>query len=144
MNILIRKATLYDENLISKLEIELFSHTYFKDYRETFLSNQSVLIALDNQELIGIVGWFQQEDTAEIIMVGVKKEYRRMTVGSTLLKACISVLVSNSINKLFIEVRSSNHAALGLYKAIGFVVNRTRPNYYKDPSEDALEMRLDL
>lgn len=144
MNLLIKKATLHDEALISNLENSLFSHTYFVDYQDSFLSNQSVLIALDNQSVIGVVGWFEQQDTAEIIMIGVDVDYRRMSVGSMLLKACISMLVSKSIRTLFIEVRSSNCAAIGLYESLGFKLNRTRINYYKNPIEDALEMRLDL
>lgn len=144
MNLLIRKATLHDELLIDELENQLFSHTYFKDYQDTFLTNQTVLIALDNRKLIGVIGWFEQENTAEIIMIGVHVDYRRMSIGSMLLKACVSMLISKSIRTLFIEVRNSNSAAIGLYKSLGFKVNRNRTNYYKNPVEDALEMRLDL
>lgn len=144
MNLLIRKATIQDEPMISVLETLLFSHTYFKDYLDTFLSNQSVLVAVDDGNIIGVIGWFQQDETAEIIMIGVDKEYRRRTIGSMLLKACISVLLNKSIHSVFVEVRESNDPAKQLYQSLRFTLNRTRVSYYNDPNENALEMRLDL
>lgn len=133
-----------DLQLISELENQIFSHTYFSDYQATFLNHQSVLIALDDHKMVGIVGWFEQSDTAEIIMIGVDEEYRRMSIATMLLKACISMLISRRVECLFIEVRSSNHAAIGLYESLGFKFNRKRIDYYEDPKEDALEMRLEL
>jgi ribosomal-protein-alanine N-acetyltransferase len=144
LSVLIKKAKAEDLLLISELENHVFLETFFNDYQETFLKNQSVLIALEDKKIIGIIGWFEHRDTAEIIMVGVDKDYRRMSIGSMLLKACISMLVSKQIKELFLDVRSRNIAAQGLYKSIGFVLNRTRENYYKDTHEDALEMRLSL
>jgi [ribosomal protein S18]-alanine N-acetyltransferase len=42
----------------------------------------------------------------------------------------------------FLEVRRSNHAALGLYQGLGFQVLTTRRNYYAHPTEDALVMHV--
>jgi ribosomal-protein-alanine N-acetyltransferase len=45
---------------------------------------------------------------------------------------------------VLLEVRPSNHAALDLYRAFGFVTARIRPRYYADNQEDAIEMTLAL
>jgi ribosomal-protein-alanine N-acetyltransferase len=144
LNIIIKKARSDDSSIVSILENSIFDETYFKHYQETFLKNQSVLLAFDDRKIVGIIGWFEELDTAEIIMVGVDKDYRRLAIASMLMKACISMLLSKNIKKLFLEVRQSNSAAQNLYESIGFVLNRRRSNYYNDTKEDALEMRLDL
>ena len=38
----------------------------------------------------------------------------------------------------YLEVRASNHAAIALYTRLGFRVCGRRPNYYRDPEEDAV------
>ena len=42
----------------------------------------------------------------------------------------------------FLEVRESNEAAINLYKTLGFMTAGRRQNYYHDPSEAAIVMRL--
>ncbi len=144
MNLVITKAKAIDLHAITSLEIDVFNQTFTADYVDTFLQNESLLVAKNNNSVVGVVGWFEQEDFAEIIMIGVKKEFRNQQIGSMLLKACISMLLSKRINKLFIEVRKSNEAAIALYRKTGFVFNRKREKYYQNPSEDAIEMRLEL
>ena len=144
MNLVITKAKAIDFHAITSLEFDVFDQTFTADYVDTFLQNESLLVAKNNNSVVGVVGWFEQEDFAEIIMIGVKKEFRNQQIGSMLLKACISMLLSKKINMLFIEVRKSNEAAIALYKKTGFVFNRKRENYYQNPSEDAIEMRLEL
>ena len=40
-----------------------------------------------------------------------------------------------------LEVRASNLAAINLYEKLGFVQVGKRPNYYRNPKEDALILR---
>jgi ribosomal-protein-alanine N-acetyltransferase len=42
----------------------------------------------------------------------------------------------------FLEVRESNSAAINLYKTLGFLTAGRRENYYHDPQEAAIVMRL--
>lgn len=144
MNLLIRKATRKDLDAIVASEQLIFNQSYTQDYAQTFFDQGSLLIALDVNKLIGVVGWFNQTESAEIIMIGVIEKYRRKNVGKMLMKACISLLVESSVKALFIEVRKTNNAAIQLYKSLGFKENRIRENYYQHPNEDAIEMRLEL
>lgn len=144
MNLLIRKATRQDINEIVAIEQLLFNHSYTQDYIQTFFKQGSLLIALNFNKVIGVVGWFNQIDYAEIIMIGVKEEYQNNHVGNMLMKACISMLVELNVKTLFIEVRKTNNTAIKLYESLGFKENRIRENYYQYPIEDAIEMRLDI
>lgn len=144
MNLLIRKATRKDLDQIVASEQLIFNQSYTQDYAQTFLDQGSLLIALDVNHMIGVIGWFNQTENAEIIMIGVIEKYRGKNVGKMLMKACISLLVESGVEALFVEVRKSNNDAIGLYKSLGFKENRTRENYYQHPIEDAIEMRLEL
>jgi len=144
LNLLIRKATKADLDEVIALENALFQQSYSKDYQETFFDQQSLLLAYDLNQLIGVCGYFNQYDSAEIIMIGVKQEYRKKHVATMLLKACLSTLITQNVRSLFIEVRESNVAAIKLYQSLNFIENRIRKEYYRNPVEDAIEMRLDL
>jgi ribosomal-protein-alanine N-acetyltransferase len=43
-----------------------------------------------------------------------------------------------------LEVRASNHPAIGLYRRLGFAETGRRKRYYRDPMEDAVQMRLEV
>jgi ribosomal-protein-alanine N-acetyltransferase len=42
----------------------------------------------------------------------------------------------------FLEVRESNTAAIALYESIGFQRVGVRKNYYSDPQEEGIVMRI--
>jgi ribosomal-protein-alanine N-acetyltransferase len=45
---------------------------------------------------------------------------------------------------VWLEVRESNHKAIAFYVKNGFEQVQTRPNFYENPREAALLMRLKL
>jgi ribosomal-protein-alanine N-acetyltransferase len=53
-------------------------------------------------------------------------------------------LSAAGVSEVILEVRASNAAAVGFYRALGFAENGRRARYYADPEEDALLMRLGL
>jgi ribosomal-protein-alanine acetyltransferase len=78
-------------------------------------------------------------DEREILNLAVEPAFRRREIGSTLLE---TVLTENRGGAWFLEVRESNHPAINLYKTLGFVAAGRRENYYHDPAEAAIVMRL--
>src|SRR5579883_2655943 len=83
-------------------------------------------------------------DEAEIANLAVAPERRRTGIGRRLLEAAVTSAVLGGARVLYLEVRESNTAARALYGARGFVLAGRRSDYYRNPVEDALVLRLDL
>lgn len=79
---------------------------------------------------------------AELETIAVAQENQRSGIGRTLMNALAAQLSQPGIAELWLEVRASNHAALALYRAAGFANTGRRPNYYRNPAEDALLLTL--
>ena len=77
-------------------------------------------------------------EEAEIMNVAVAPEFRRRSVATHLL----DFARTHADGPLFLEVRGSNLAALALYRNYGFREAGIRKEYYSDPVEDAIVMRL--
>jgi len=81
---------------------------------------------------------------AELETLAVAADGQRQGVGRKLFAALLDELRGTGAQEIILEVRASNHPALGLYRALGFVVTGKRPRYYADPVEDAVLMELRL
>lgn len=79
-------------------------------------------------------------DELEIQTVATAPEARRRGVGRALVLAAIDEARATGCQRLLLEVRASNQAALGLYRALGFEQDGLRRGYYSDPTEDAVLM----
>ena len=79
---------------------------------------------------------------AELETIAVARDSQRRGVGAMLVRAMVEELRGSAVSDLNLEVRASNGAAAGLYRALGFAENGRRPCYYADPEEDAILMRL--
>jgi ribosomal-protein-alanine N-acetyltransferase len=74
--------------------------------------------------------------------VAVRPEFRRQGIAAQLLTAVLSAGRSQGARLAFLEVRTGNAAAQGLYQSCGFQVAGRRKRYYNQPVEDALLMSL--
>ena len=102
--------------------------------------------AISARQDIQGVAWFSVvQDEAEIIDIRVDKRYRGTGIGQSLLTQSFEKLRLSDIRSVFLEVGSSNTAALALYEKLGFAVMGRREDYYKTAAgrEDALTMRCD-
>lgn len=75
---------------------------------------------------------------AELETIAVVAEGQRRGVARRLWAAMAEELRVAGVTVVHLEVRASNSAALGFYRAEGFVEAGRRPRYYADPDEDAL------
>jgi ribosomal-protein-alanine N-acetyltransferase len=99
----------------------------------------------EEQGVQGVVWFSVVQDEAEIIDIRVGEGFRRTGIGESLLTQSFEKLRLSEIRSVFLEVRSSNAAALAFYKKLGFAMIGRRENYYKTAvgREDALMMRCD-
>ena len=79
-------------------------------------------------------------DEAEICNIAVAPESRRKGAASALLSEMIKTARELGLKSIFLEVRTSNEAAIALYKKFGFTVSGLRRGFYEKPREDALIM----
>jgi ribosomal-protein-alanine N-acetyltransferase len=81
---------------------------------------------------------------AELEMIAVEAGSQRQGMAHQLFSALRRQLRLAKAEKIFLEVRASNRAALGLYRSLGFVESGRRRRYYADPIVDAVLMSLKL
>src|SRR5262249_54494503 len=82
-------------------------------------------------------------DQAEVLTLAVVPQARRRGIGAGLLQKAMALATERGGATLFLEVATSNAAALALYRRRGFVGIARRQRYYADGS-DALVMRVKL
>ncbi len=78
----------------------------------------------------------------DVLNFGVLKRYRGQGIGSALLDGLIKRAVRMRIESIWLEVRESNLEAINLYQKKGFSAIQTRKNFYTQPLENALVLKL--
>ena len=69
-----------------------------------------------------------------------EKEFRKAGLGQKLLEAGIQEAAAKGVERILLEVRQSNKAAIRLYEKNGFQTIGLRKSYYTKPVEDAILM----
>ena len=80
----------------------------------------------------------------DVMTIGVLPDFRGRGVGHLLLAELLRVARQASVERVFLEVRASNTQAISLYERQGFVHIGRIKHYFRNPSEDAVTMRVDL
>lgn len=79
---------------------------------------------------------------AELCRIGVRKMHRGKGLGDALMHRMMEELRRRNAERLSLEVRVSNTAALRLYEKYGLKTIYIRKKYYRDPEEDAAVMQI--
>lgn len=83
-----------------------------------------------------------------MLQLAVDQRYQRQGLALALCRHVIADKRNKHIQHIYLEVRESNRAALGLYRTLGFCVAGRRPAYYAatgdKPQEDALLLTMRL
>ena len=131
---------------IAEIEKLCFSDPWSEKSVASELDNRLSLwlIALDGDTVAGYVGSQSVLDEADMMNVAVHPDYRRRGIGRKLVQALSEALQKRGIRGLMLEVRQSNAPAIALYEKLGFQQVGLRPNYYRNPKENALILRKEL
>ena len=106
--------------------------------------NYNYLVAKSNDgKIIGYIGISYVIDSADIISIVVHKDYTQKGIATLLLQEIFAFAKENNIQKIMLEVRSSNLPAQKLYEKHGFKQIAIRKKYY-DNTEDALIYEKEL
>lgn len=128
---------------IAELEKLCFSDPWSEKSVASELKNPLALwlVALNGATVAGYIGSQSVGDEADMMNVAVHPDYRRQGIARELVTGLVSALAEKGVHSLALEVRVSNAPAIALYEQLGFRQVGLRPNYYRNPKEDALILR---
>ena len=140
-NITIKKLEKNDINKILQIEksqnVTILKETVILDDMSN--SNNTLYFgAIYNDIIVGYIAITYVIDTIDILSIVTMKNYETVGVATLLLEYIFNFAKKNNVNKIFLEVRTSNTKAINLYEKNNFKLISKRKNYYTDTKEDAL------
>jgi len=133
-----------EEHLDRVIEIESlsFNQPYSKDifFEELSLDIAHPQILRVGDQIVGFIDYWIVRGEIHLINVAVHPAYRRRRFASFLMNHLEDVAHRQGIEKIFLDVRRSNAAAIALYDKFDFKKVGVRRRYYSDNDEDALVM----
>ncbi len=126
-------------SIIAHLECELYPQPWSQKDFEEILEQEAFWfwVAKKEQEIVGYLVCQVVENEAELHNIAVSKKYQRQGIGKILLQKLVGDLKQKNVSETFLMVRASNIPAQKLYESFGFNKIGLRPNYYRDPAEEA-------
>jgi len=140
---MIIKLTSNDVEYIKQIfncEKEIFKNSAFnKSYIETLIkgNNSFVYVYLIEDKICGYLMVLDSIDVYEILAIATIEEYRNNGIAQELLDKI-------KTKDIFLEVRESNQVAINFYKKNKFKEISVRKNYYSEPNENAIIMKLEV
>jgi ribosomal-protein-alanine N-acetyltransferase len=131
-----------DVPAVAQIERQVFSDPWPESFFHGELKQPAVYAMIAEREgrLAGyLVAWIAG-GVGHLGNLAVTPGQRRRGVARRLLDDLLARAVEARVHSLSLEVRVSNFAAQGLYRAHGFRLAGLRRGYYRDTAEDALVM----
>ena len=125
---------------IFNLEKEIFKSSAFsKSYLNTLIKgdNSFIYVYLIDDKVCGYLMILDSIDVYEILAIAAVEEYRNKGIAQEL-------LAKIKTKDIFLEVRESNKVAINFYKKNNFKEISIRKNYYSEPTENAIIMKLEV
>lgn len=138
---IIRKIQKCDIPQIIKIEQACFSQCWSENaiVQSLDMDNNIMLCAAFNDTVCGYIFADFVLDEVNLNRIAVDIDYRRKGIAAELLKALFDN-TTDFAEKIMLEVRKSNIAAISLYERNGFEIVGMRKNFYQAPLEDAVLM----
>lgn len=138
----IRAAMSTDVDNIAFIEEECFSTPWSRASIAGVISHAPwhLFVAECDGRVVGYGGVYLILDEGQISNIGVLGSYRSRGIGSAIVDAITKLCVREGCARITLELRKSNDAARALYEKHGFVAVGERPNFYSNPSENAILM----
>ncbi len=105
---------------------------------------KTLFVLRSRERVIAFVVARFQIPEADIVNLVVAGDVRRRGFGRFLLRSLLDHAATSGVRTVFLEVREGNRGAQGLYGSFGFKPTQRRRGFYKDPTEDAVLMRLEM
>lgn len=141
----VHKISENDIKAVTVLEAEIFSDAWSeKSIKETYeQKNAMILGAFKEDTLVGYVIFYYVLDEGEIARIAVSPSCRRQGVADNIFHGLLHFCAEKGIERILLDVRQSNDAAIAFYRKCGFKEDGIRKNFYENPKENALLMSID-
>jgi ribosomal-protein-alanine acetyltransferase len=144
----IRTARPADLDAIAAIEAASFSADRFSRHNlRRMLASRSAafLLAEADGAALGyaLILFRDRAGAARLYSIAIAPEARGLGLAKALIEAVEACAISRGADRLRLEVRASNKAAIGLYATSGFSILKESPGYYDD-GETAVKMEKRL
>ena len=133
----------YHVEQVAALERLCFADPWSETSIASELQNRLALwlVAVNDDTVVAYVGSQTAAGETDMMNIAVHPDWRRRGLAESLIAILIQTLQNQGSSSLTLEVRASNAGAIALYEKLSFHQVGRRPNYYRNPKEDALILR---
>ena len=119
-----------DIEAVAAIESQSFSMPWSQNgFMEALkMEHNIILVADEDGEILGYECTYVSFEEGELTNIAVKKEFRELQKSAA----------SSGVERIVLEARESNDAAIGLYEKMGFAKLGIRKNFYEKPVENAV------
>lgn len=143
---IVRKMTEKDLDQVMSIEKASFTMPWSRESYSNELSNEyaTYLVCDVAGKTAGYGGIWAVYEEAHITNVAVDPNLRMSGLGRALMQELENMVRWKRAERILLEVRPSNTAALTMYRSLGYIPTGLRKAYYSDNDEDAIIMTKQL
>ena len=139
----LRQMEAEDLDQVMLIEKQRYDFCWSREiFQSCFKPSYHCLVLADHDDVYGYAVVLLGAREAHLLNICVAESIRGQGFARKILSAVFDLCHTTQSQELFLEVRPSNHVAVGLYESLGFNEIGVRPNYYKahQGREDAIVM----
>jgi ribosomal-protein-alanine N-acetyltransferase len=137
----------HDLDAVLHIEQQVHAHPWTRgNFSDALASGYVCKLAELDGGMIGYAVLMPGVDEAELLDIGIAAPYQRRGYGRAMLALLLEAAAGLGKQRMVLEVRASNAAAIALYRSQGFVQIGLRRDYYpvQNGREDAILMGREL
>ncbi len=143
----LRPMQMIDLDGVMLIEPTIYPHPWTRgNFSDSLNAGYSCWVYEENEIVFGYAVLMSAMDEAHVLNLSIAKSFQGRGLGRSLLAHMMQIARNHGAQNVFLEVRPSNLAAIGLYQSVGFNEMAVRCNCYpaKNGREDAILMGMAL
>lgn len=145
---ILRDMTEVDLDAVLRIEREVHAYPWTRGNFSDALRSKYLCKAFESEagEMLGYAVMMLAVDEAELLDIAIAGHFQRQGWGHKLLQEMMALARRSGMQRVVLEVRASNVAAISLYRSMGYVDIGLRRDYYQaqNAREDAILMGREL